>query len=65
MIKEYVLCNHETGEFFLGYKKEYIEGVIDTQIKAGADLENLSLYLGDKKVIDENVEEKIVYNIKD
>lgn len=49
--KEYILLNHENGEFDLGYDKHYIISCLEVAIEAGADLENFSLYYGDKKEI--------------
>jgi len=57
--KEYILLNHENGDFDIGYDEHYILSCLEIELASGADLENFSLYYGDKKQI---VEEKVVSN---
>ena len=65
MAKEYILLNHDTGEFDIGYDKAYILAVLDGHLKDGTDIEDMSLYFGDKKEI---IEKEVIsheYQIKD
>lgn len=50
MPKEYVLLNHEDGTFNIGYDKKYILNCLKLEIEQkNADLENFTLFYGEKK----------------
>lgn len=54
MAKEYILLNHEDGTFDIGYDKNYILNVLKLAIQEkNADLENFTLFFGEKKELKE------------
>ena len=63
MPKMYILLNHETGEFFIEYSPTKIMQEVEDTVAGGTDLENLSLYFGERKQIIERKIESSIYTI--